>query len=308
MKVSIITPCYNAANHIAATIQSIQQQTLSDWELLIVDDGSTDNSADIVRHAAAQDSRIKLIQKVNGGTASARKLGLEHAQGEYIQFLDADDQIEADKLLRQVELMDKEGLQVSYTDWCYMNAQGEKEDLQGLNCHLTRLLAFWGTFGTLPIHCFLYRRDFLEQHHITFTTAIKEREDWDFHIQVYTARPQVKRLSGYCGAFYVIAPEGKTTGATQDKIQIGTFNFLTYQLAHSSTGKRILLYLRFAIELWLWILRKIRYRTPIKLLSHPHFQNNPTFEKALFMGVLLMPVVLIIICIRFIVTRCSTNK
>ena len=308
MKVSIITPCYNAANHIAATIQSIQQQTLSDWELLIVDDGSTDNSADIVRHAAAQDSRIKLIQKVNGGTASARKLGLEHAQGEYIQFLDADDQIEADKLLRQVELMDKEGLQVSYTDWCYMNAQGEKEDLQGLNCHLTRLLAFWGTFGTLPIHCFLYRRDFLEQHHITFTTAIKEREDWDFHIQVYTARPQVKRLSGYCGTFYVIAPEGKTTGATQDKIQIGTFNFLTYQLAHSSTGKRILLYLRFAIELWLWILRKIRYRTPIKLLSHPHFQNNPTFEKALFMGVLLMPVVLIIICIRFIVTRCSTNK
>ena len=308
MKVSIITPCYNAANHIAATIQSIQQQTLSDWELLIVDDGSTDNSADIVRHAAAQDSRIKLIQKVNGGTASARKLGLEHAQGEYIQFLDADDQIEADKLLRQVELMDKEGLQVSYTDWCYMNAQGEKEDLQGLNCHLTRLLAFWGTFGTLPIHCFLYRRDFLEQHHITFTTAIKEREDWDFHIQVYTARPQVKRLSGYCGTFYVIAPEGKTTGATQEKIQIGTLNFLTYQLAHNSIGKRVLLYLRFAIELWLWILRKIRYRTPIKLLSHPHFQNNPTFEKALFMGVLLMPVVLIIICIRFIVTRCSTNK
>jgi glycosyltransferase involved in cell wall biosynthesis len=308
MKVSIITPCYNAALYIASTIQSIQQQTLHDWELLIVDDGSVDNSADIIRSMAKDDSRIRLIQKANGGTASARKLGLEHAQGEYIQFLDADDQIEADKLRRQVELMDKEGLQVSYTDWCYMNAQGEKEDLQGLNCHLTRLLAFWGTFGTLPIHCFLYRRDFLEQHHITFTTAIKEREDWDFHIQVYSAQPQVKRLSGYCGAFYVIAPEGKTTGATQDKIQIGTFNFLTYQLAHSSTGKRILLYLRFAIELWLWILRKIRYRTPIKLLSHPHFQNNPTFEKALFMGVLLMPVVLIIICIRFIVTRCSTNK
>ena len=308
MKVSIITPCYNAAQYIASTIQSIQQQTLNDWELLIVDDGSVDNSADIIRSMAKDDSRIRLIQKANGGTASARKLGLEHAQGEYIQFLDADDQIDADKLRRQVELMDKEGLQVSYTDWCYMNAQGEKEDLQGLNCHLTRLLAFWGTFGTLPIHCFLYRRDFLEQHHITFTTAIKEREDWDFHIQVYSARPQVKRLKGYCGAFYVIAPEGKTTGATQDKIQIGTFNFLTYQLAHSSTGKRILLYLRFAIELWLWILRKIRYRTPIKLLSHPHFQNNPTFKKALFMGVLLMPVVLIIICIRFIVTRCSTNK
>ena len=249
MKVSIITPCYNAAQYIASTIQSIQQQTLHDWELLIVDDGSVDNSADIIRSMAKDDSRIKLLQKANGGTASARKLGLEHAQGEYIQFLDADDQIEADKLLRQTTEMDASNLDVSYTDWCYITPSGEKEDIKGMDSSLIRILAFWGTFGTLPIHCFLYRRDFLEQHHITFTTAIKEREDWDFHIQVYTARPQVKRLSGYCGAFYVIAPEGKTTGATQDKIQIGTFNFLTYQLAHSSTGKRILLYLRFAIEL-----------------------------------------------------------
>ena len=230
MKVSIITPCYNAAQYIASTILSIQQQTLNDWELLIVDDGSVDNSADIIRSMAKDDSRIRLIQKANGGTASARKLGLEHAQGEYIQFLDADDQIEADKLLRQTTEMDASNLDVSYTDWCYITPSGEKEDIKGMDSSLIRILAFWGTFGTLPIHCFLYRRDFLEQHHITFTTAIKEREDWDFHIQVYTARPQVKRLSGYCGAFYVIAPEGKTTGATQDKIQIGTFNFLTYVL------------------------------------------------------------------------------
>lgn len=308
MKVSIITPCYNAATFIEATIHSIQRQTLPDWELIVVDDGSLDSSADIVRSMAKDDNRIKLIQKENGGTASARKLGLELAKGEYVQFLDADDQIDSNKLLRQTTEMDASNLDVSYTDWCFITPSGEKEDIKGMDSSFIRILTCWGIFGTLPIHCFLYRRDFLERHHITFTTAIKEREDWDFHIQVYTARPQVKRLSGYCGAFYVIAPEGKTTGATQDKIQIGTFNFLTYQLAHSSTGKRILLYLRFAIELWLWILRKIRYRTPIKLLSHPHFQNNPTFEKALFMGILLMPVVLIIICIRFIVTRCSTNK
>ena len=308
MKVSIITPCYNAATFIEATIHSIQRQTLPDWELIVVDDGSLDSSADIVRSMAKDDNRIKLIQKENGGTASARKLGLELAKGEYIQFLDADDQIDSNKLLRQTTEMDASNLDVSYTDWCFITPSGEKEDIKGMDSSFIRILTCWGIFGTLPIHCFLYRRDFLERHHITFTTAIKEREDWDFHIQVYTARPQVKRLSGYCGAFYVIAPEGKTIGATQDKIQIGTFNFLTYQLAHSSTGKRILLYLRFAIELWLWILRKIRYRTPIKLLSHPHFQNNPTFEKAVFIGALLMPIVLIIICIRFIVTRCSTNK
>ena len=69
--VTIITPCYNAAAFIETTIRSIQQQTLSDWELLVVDDGSVDNSADIIRRMAKDDSRIKLIQKANGGTARA---------------------------------------------------------------------------------------------------------------------------------------------------------------------------------------------------------------------------------------------
>ena len=306
MKVSIITPCYNAAQYIASTILSIQQQTLNDWELLIVDDGSVDNSADIIRSMAKDDSRIRLIQKANGGTASARKLGLEHAQGEYIQFLDADDQIDADKLRRQVELMDKEGLQVSYTDWCYMNAQGEKENLQGLNCHLTRLLAFWGTFGTLPIHCFLYRRDFLEQHHITFTTAIKEREDWDFHIQVYTARPQVKRLKGYCGAMYMKSPEGKTSSGNMDKIRSGNLRFLTFEVAKLHGYKRLLLLVRLSVELCFLFLSTIKYRqwSQIRLLKI--FQQSWFATIELVIAILLIPVGILIVMAYLCHTRfCS---
>lgn len=306
MKVSIITPCYNAAQYIASTILSIQQQTLNDWELLIVDDGSVDNSADIIRSMAKDDSRIRLLQKANGGTASARKLGLEHAQGEYIQFLDADDQIEADKLRRQVELMDKEGLQVSYTDWCYMNAQGEKEDLQGLNCHLTRLLAFWGTFGTLPIHCFLYRRDFLEQHHITFTTAIKEREDWDFHIQVYSARPQVKRLKGYCGAMYMKSPEGKTSSGNMDKIRSGNLRFLTFEVAKLHGYKRVLLLVRLSVELCFLLLSTIKYRqwNQIRLLKI--FQQSWFATIELVIAILLIPIGILIVMAYLCRTRfCS---
>lgn len=306
MKVSIITPCYNAALYIASTILSIQQQTLNDWELLIVDDGSVDNSADIIRSMAKDDSRIRLIQKANGGTASARKLGLEHAQGEYIQFLDADDQIDADKLRRQVELMDKEGLQVSYTDWCYMNAQGEKEDLQGLNCHLTRLLAFWGTFGTLPIHCFLYRRDFLEQHHITFTTAIKEREDWDFHIQVYSARPQVKRLKGYCGAMYMKSPEGKTSSGNMDKIRSGNLRFLTFEVAKLHGYKRLLLLVRLSVELCFLLLSTIKYRqwNQIRLLKI--FQQSWFATIELVIAILLIPIGILIVMAYLCRTRfCS---
>ena len=87
---------------------------------------STDNSADIVQQFSNKDPRIKLVQKANGGTASARKLGLEHATGEYIQFLDADDSIDTDKLSIQVRFMQQHSLDVSYTDWCMIDTNGKK--------------------------------------------------------------------------------------------------------------------------------------------------------------------------------------
>lgn len=305
MKVSIITPCYNAESFIQSTIQSVQKQTLTDWEYLLVDDGSTDRSADIIREIASTDNRIKLIQKENGGSASARKLGLSLAQGEYIQFLDADDTIDVNKLERQVNLMNQKGLDVSYCDWRLVYLDGHKDDVKGLNCNLIRLLSVWGTFGTLPPHCFLYKREFLTQNNITIPTQIREREDWDFHIEVFSARPKIERLKGYCGAFYTKAPTGKTTGATQEKIQIGTLKFLLYKINNLSISKKVLFHLRFSIEYCLWILRKIKYRTTTSLLHHPYFRANHDFWQALIIGVFMCPIAIIIIFIRFIVTRCK---
>lgn len=299
MKVSIITPCYNAATYIQATIQSIQQQTLTDWELLVVDDGSTDNSADIVRSMAKDDNRIKLIQKENGGTASARKLGLELAQGEYIQFLDADDHIENSKLERQIALMDCEQLDLSYTDWCYVSPSGKKDSIRGLNCNLFRLLAFWGTFGTLPIHCFVYRHSFLKNNHITIPTQVKEREDWDFHIEVYSAHPRAQRMAGYCGALYTLSPTGKTTGNSGEKIQIGSFKYLIYKISQVHGYKCLLLYMRFSIALCTWILRKCRYKYS-PLLSRAEFKHNSKFKKALVVGMLLLPISFVITIFKII--------
>ena len=79
MKVSVIIPCYNQALFLPKAIASLQAQTLEDWECIIVDDGSTDNTAEVASNLALQDSRIRLLQKINGGSASARDLGLKHA-------------------------------------------------------------------------------------------------------------------------------------------------------------------------------------------------------------------------------------
>ena len=303
MKVSIITPCYNAEKFISSTIQSIQNQTITDWELILVDDGSTDNTAGIIHQFSIEDSRIKLLQKVNEGTASARKAGLEIATGQFIQFLDADDMLDPDKLRRQVEFMEINELEVSYTDWCHMTLNDKIGPIQGLDCNLLHLLCFWGILGTLPIHSFLYRKSFLASHHINFTTAIKEREDWDFHIQVYSAHPSYARIKGYCGAHYIISPSGKTTGATQEKIQLGTFRYLHYKMNHTSIGYKFLLSLRFSMELCLWNLRKIKYKYISNLLSIKNFNHDYSFYTSLAIGGVLLPISSIIILCTSLIKR-----
>ena len=96
VKVSIIVPVYNVANYLEQCLDSIVNQTLYDVEIIIVNDGSTDNSEDICRQYVANDNRVKLINQDNQGLAAARQTGLEAACGEYIGFVDSDDWLELD--------------------------------------------------------------------------------------------------------------------------------------------------------------------------------------------------------------------
>ena len=297
MKVSIITPCYNSERYIKQTIISVQNQTLSDWELIVVDDGSTDNSANIVSQISEIDNRIKLIKKENGGSASARKLGLSLARGKYIQFLDADDTIDPNKLQYQVTLMDQKHLDVTYTDWCMVDMDNQRYPVRGFKCSLIRILTAWGTFGTLPLHSFMYRRAFLDDHNINIPTHIKEREDWDFHIEVFSANPKHQRLPNFCGAMYTKSPTGKTTGASVDKIQLGTFRYLLFKISTTNGLTKTLLYLRFSIELCFWILRKIKYQNKQSLSSYCHHLQ---FKKIHIIGILLLPISTIIAIISII--------
>jgi glycosyltransferase involved in cell wall biosynthesis len=89
--VSVIMPCYNAASHLPASVGSLQAQTYTDWELIAVDDGSTDNSWQMLQKLTQSDSRIRVFQQANAGAAAARNRALREARGAYTAFLDADD-------------------------------------------------------------------------------------------------------------------------------------------------------------------------------------------------------------------------
>lgn len=89
MKVSVIIPVYNKEHYVFETLQSLLEQTFSDWEAIVIDDGSKDNSADIVK--CIKDPRIQFFQQSNHGVSYTRNKGIEMARGEFIAFLDADD-------------------------------------------------------------------------------------------------------------------------------------------------------------------------------------------------------------------------
>ncbi|MCE8519053.1 glycosyltransferase family 2 protein [Ruegeria pomeroyi] len=115
-RVSVITPAYNAAAVLPRAVASVQAQSLRDWEMLVVDDGSTDDTLAIARALAAGDPRITVMaQARNGGPATARNRALAAARGRFIAFLDADDAWLPEKLERQLAFMTEHGAGLSYT-------------------------------------------------------------------------------------------------------------------------------------------------------------------------------------------------
>ncbi|MDO4224532.1 MAG: glycosyltransferase family 2 protein, partial [Bergeyella zoohelcum] len=111
-KVSIITPCYNSSKFLAETIQSVINQTFTDWEWIITDDNSKDKSVEIIK--SFQNDKIILIEsKTNGGAGHARNLALEKASGRYITFLDADDFWESNFLEEMVAFMEQENAELA---------------------------------------------------------------------------------------------------------------------------------------------------------------------------------------------------
>jgi glycosyltransferase involved in cell wall biosynthesis len=123
--VSIVTPSYNSGPFIAQTIESVLAQTYPHWEMLIVDDGSVDQSISIVEQYHHRDSRVRLIQMAqNGGVARARNRAIEEARGQYIAFLDSDDLWQPQKLEKQVRFMEETGAALSCTAYLRMNEAG----------------------------------------------------------------------------------------------------------------------------------------------------------------------------------------
>lgn len=152
--ISIVTPMYNGGRFVAQTIESVLAQTYPHWEMLIVDDGSKDDSPEIVGAYSARDPRIKLIRQPNSGSAAARNNALRRARGRYICFLDADDLWDPEFLARQIAFIQEKAAGLVYASYRRINECGdeilrpfivpERVDYKGLlkTCSISCLTAF----------------------------------------------------------------------------------------------------------------------------------------------------------------------
>jgi len=123
--VSIITPSYNCEKYIGKTIETVINQTYQNWEMLIVDDASTDNTEKVVK--SYKDSRIKYIKlNENSGAAIARNKGMKDAKGKYIAFIDSDDLWKSDKLEKQIKFMKENNYNIVCTSYEHINEKGDR--------------------------------------------------------------------------------------------------------------------------------------------------------------------------------------
>lgn len=200
--ISVIIPCFNQGKYLLEAIESIIVQTYTRWEIIIVNDGSTDNTAEIACGFIAKDKRIKYIQQNNIGLAGARNKGLEEAIGNYIQFLDADDLIDPEKFEFQVnELLDISEAAICISDYYSCDILNAKKTVHRYlsprflgQDPLLDLACRWETELSIPVHCFLFDSRFFKQHKIRFDETLPNHEDWDCWMRIFALRPVVKYI------------------------------------------------------------------------------------------------------------------
>ena len=191
VSVSIIMPAYNAEKYLAQSIKSVLDQTYNNWELIVIDDGSTDATANIVKQFTAQNNKIKYIYQSNARQAAARNNGIKNAKYDIIAFLDADDLWLPNKLEKTLLHFDLEKFDLIYTNSFYgtnleleqnttsLQKVNKSDDLSGLNVNLQSLIGG----NTIQILTVLVKKSYLLAVGL-FDTNLTPAEDYDLWLRL----------------------------------------------------------------------------------------------------------------------------
>ncbi len=194
-KISVIIPCYNQAKYLPEAILSIKRQTYQNWECIVINDGSIDNTSEVAAKSGITDNRIHYLEQSNQGLSFARNKGLDYITGKYIQFLDADDNILPGKFENQLIMLKKaKGLALAYCD--YRRGSMDNIDIEPNpqapylppkyddSPLYMQLAQHWETRMSIPTHCFLFDSRIFSEFQIRFDTKLLNHEDWDCWMRI----------------------------------------------------------------------------------------------------------------------------
>ena len=203
ISISVLMPVYNSEKFLLETVQAVINQSYINWELILVDDGSTDNSKEICTQLMNDDKRIKYIFQENLGVSHTRNVALENAQGKYIVFVDSDDLIHEDYLKILINSIEKNNSDISVCNFIErkISNTGKIEDITR-EFYLKEVMEMsemkdyimdFGNSGLLnPLWNKIYKNQIIKENNITFDEKVETGEDFIFNLQYFR---KVKKIS-----------------------------------------------------------------------------------------------------------------
>lgn len=194
--ISILMPVYNSQEYLKNTVQDVINQSYGDWELILVDDGSKDNSKNICIELQKFDNRIRFINKENTGVSDTRNIALDNAKGKYIAFIDSDDSVHKDYLKILLSSIEKSKGQLAVCGFKErkISTNGQIEELSRVFYpkeviaieDMKDLIMDFGNSGLLnPLWNKLYNREIIEENNIRFKEEVETGEDFIFNLQYF---------------------------------------------------------------------------------------------------------------------------
>lgn len=172
-KISVIIPVYNVEKFLSQCINSIINQTYKNLEILIIDDGSTDNSCEICKKFAKHDKRIRIIRQKNAGVSAARNNGLVHASGDYIHFIDSDDYIDLDYYEKMMNTNKKTNADI--IAGCVTSQNGSFYEIEyktkSILTSLTEKFITTNALSNCVVWRYLFKKSFLQTNHLVFAVG-----------------------------------------------------------------------------------------------------------------------------------------
>lgn len=183
-KISVIIPIYRVnSSYLSQCLSSVSSQTLKDFEALLILNGSSSSEKNIAEKYCSEDSRFILFETDIADVSTARNIGLEHAQGEYITFLDCDDWFSEDALQKYYDLLDNNQTEIGIANTQKIWNNGKKQDLFNFHNHVEKALL--KRIPNVGVCGFILRNDIIKSHHIRFHEGLKLSEDRVFFSEYY---------------------------------------------------------------------------------------------------------------------------